>query len=105
MHEMGHVLGFKDMDPNAGALMSETLDAGTRRLNDSTPEVLPKLVQMDRVPGGDAERESMLWGAKDNKASWLEEFLVDMAGRKHNPFGPGINRTIKIKPFDGNEDK
>jgi VCBS repeat-containing protein len=101
MHEMGHVLGFKDMDPNAGALMSETLDAGTRRLNDSTPES-PKLVQMDRMPGDGLA--SQLWGTKDNQASWLEEFLFDRAGRKHNPFDPGINSTIKIKPFDGNED-
>jgi hypothetical protein len=46
--------------------MSETLDAGTRRANDSTLES-PKLVQMDRVPGGDAERAAMLWGAKENK--------------------------------------
>jgi len=103
MHEMGHVLGFKDLDPNAGALMSGTLDAGTRRLNDGTPET-PKLVQMDRVPGSDAERESMLGRTKDGKSSWLEDFLVDMGGRNYSPFAPGINSKIKIKPFEHDED-
>jgi len=92
MHELGHVLGYEDLDPNAGVLMSGTLDAGTRRLNDSAAES-PELVQMDRVPGGDAERASMLWGTKENKGSWLEDFLMNGSGGKYNPFDP----TEKIK--------
>jgi len=32
MHEIGHVLGFDHDAPDTGALMEETLDAGTRRL-------------------------------------------------------------------------
>jgi hypothetical protein len=90
MHEMGHVLGFEDLDPNAGALMSGTLDASTRRLNETTADS-PKLVQMDNVAGGGVS--SLLWGNKDNKASWLEDLLVDLGGKNDNPFDP----TGKIK--------
>jgi hypothetical protein len=98
MHEMGHVLGFEDLDPNAGALMSGTLDASTRRLNDSTPES-PKLVQMDSVPGDGVS--SLLWGDKDNKASWLEDFLDDLAGKKDNPFDPIDKIKISIPGNNG----
>jgi hypothetical protein len=102
MHELGHVLGFEDLDPNAGALMSGTLDAGTRRLNDSTSES-PKLVQMDRVPGGGVA--SMLWGAKENKAYWLEGFLVDLAGKSVNPFEPTGKIKISIPGNNGGGSK
>jgi len=33
MHELGHVLGYEDVDPGTADLMSATLDASTRRLN------------------------------------------------------------------------
>jgi hypothetical protein len=102
MHEMGHVLGFEDSDPNAGALMSGTLDAGTRRLSDSTP-ASPNLVVMDTAVGG--EVASMLWGAKDNKASWLEDLLVDLAGKKDNPFEPTGKIKISIPGPNGESKK
>jgi hypothetical protein len=82
--------------------MSENLDAGTRRSVDSTPES-PKLVVMDKVPGGEAA--SMLWGAKDNKASWLEDFLVDLAGNKGNPFEPTGKIKISIPGVNGGSKK
>jgi VCBS repeat-containing protein len=103
MHELGHVLGFEDIDPNAGALMSGTLDASTRRLNDSTPDDSPKLVQMDSVPGGGVS--SLLWGAKDSKASWLEDFLVDLTGKKDNPFDPTGKIKISIPGNNGGGNK
>jgi Ca2+-binding RTX toxin-like protein len=102
MHELGHVLGFKDLDPNAGALMSETLDAGTRRLNDSAPDG-PALAQMDSAVGGQVA--SMLWGAKDNKATWLEDFLVDLAGKNVNPFEPIDKIKISIPGVSGGSKK
>ena len=95
MHELGHVLGYGDLDPNAQNLMSGTLDAGTRRLNDSMSES-PNLVQMDRVPGGEAERASMLWGSKQGQGSWLEDFLVNGAGKNANPFDPTDRIKISI---------
>jgi hypothetical protein len=98
MHEMGHVLGFEDLDPNAGALMSGTLEASTRRLNESTTDS-PKLVQMDSVPGGGVA--SLLWGAKDAKSSWLEDLLVDLGGKKDNPFDPADKIKISIPGKNG----
>jgi hypothetical protein len=102
MHEMGHVLGFEDLDPNAGALMSGTLDACTRRLADSTPDS-PSLVQMGGVAGSGVD--SLLWGAKDSKASWLEDLLVDLAGKKDNPFDPTGKIKISIPGFNGGTKK
>jgi hypothetical protein len=102
MHELGHVLGFEDLDPNAGSLMSGTLEASKRRLSDSNPES-PKLVQMDSVPGGGVD--SMLWGAKDNKASWLEDLLVDLAGKKNSPFDPTGKIKISIPGNSGGGNK
>ena len=102
MHELGHVLGFADLDPNAQNLMSGTLDAGERRLNNSTPES-PKLVQMDRAPG--SEMASMLWGAKENKASWLEDLLIDLVGKKDNPFDPMDKIKISIPGVNGGSKK
>jgi hypothetical protein len=32
MHEFGHILGFENLDPDSGYLMSETLEAGERHL-------------------------------------------------------------------------
>ena len=102
MHELGHVLGFKDLDPNVQNLMSGTLDAGERRLNDSASES-PSLVVMDSVPGGGVA--SLLWGAKENKASWLEDFLVDLAGKNDNPFDPTGKIKISIPGVNGGSKK
>jgi hypothetical protein len=102
MHELGHVLGYQDLDSSSDALMGGTLDAGTRRLNDSTAES-SKLVQMEKVPGG--EVDSSLWGAKDKKISWLEDFLVDLAGRKDNPFDPMDKIKISIPGNNGGGSK
>jgi hypothetical protein len=84
--------------------MSGTLDAGTRRLNDDTQES-PKLVQMDRVPGGDAERASMLWGTKQGRGSWLEDFLMNGAGESYNPFDPTGKIKISIPGNNGGGSK
>jgi len=102
MHELGHVLGLEDLDPNAGSLMSGTLDASTRRLNESTTDS-PKLVQMDSMAGGGVS--SLLWGNKDNKSSWLEDFLVDLTGKKDNPFDPTDKIKISIPGNNGGGNK
>jgi hypothetical protein len=102
VHELGHVLGFEDLDPNAGSLMSGTLDASTRRLSDNIPES-PKRVVMDSMPGG--ELASSLWGAKDSKASWLEDFLVNLVGKKDSPFDPADKIEISIPGANGGTKK
>jgi hypothetical protein len=100
MHELGHVLGYQDLDSGSDALMGGTLDAGTRRLNDSTPES-PKLVQMDKAPG--AEVSSLLYGTKQGKSSWLEGFLVN--GNDYNPFDPADRIKISIPGNNGGAKK
>jgi hypothetical protein len=102
MHELGHVLGYQDLDSSSDTLMAGTLDAGTRRLSDSTAET-PKLVQMDGVAGSGVD--SLLWGAKDSKASWLEDLLVDLAGNKANPFDPTGKIKISIPGSNGGSEK
>ena len=47
----------------------------------------------------------MLWGANDNKASWLEDFLVDLAGNKNNPFDPAGKVKISIAGVNGGNKK
>jgi hypothetical protein len=47
------------------------------------------------------EVASMLWGAKENKASWLEDFLVDLAGKNDNPFEPTGKIKISIPGVKG----
>jgi hypothetical protein len=54
---------------------------------------------MDRVPGEGVA--SLLWGAKDNKASWLEDFLVDLAGKKDDPFDPMDKVNISVSGNNG----
>jgi hypothetical protein len=102
MHELGHVLGYDDLDPSVGALMSGTLESSTRRLNDSTPESL-KLVQMDAVPG--AEMDTLFWGARENSNSWLEDLLVNLGGRYRNPFDPTDKIKISIPGNNGGEER
>jgi hypothetical protein len=96
MHELGHVLGYQDLDSSSDALMGGTLDAGTRRLNDSLQES-PKLVQMDKEPG--AEVSSLLYRTKQDKSAWLEDFLVN--GSDYNPFDPTDKIKISIGGNDG----
>jgi VCBS repeat-containing protein len=96
MHEMGHVLGYQDLDSSSDTLMGGTLDAGTRRLSESTAES-PKLVQMDKAPG--AEVATLLYGAKQGKSSWLEDFLVN--GSDCSPFDPMDKIEISIPGNNG----
>jgi VCBS repeat-containing protein len=100
MHELGHVLGYQDLDSSSDTLMAGTLDAGTRRLSDSTAES-SKLVQMDKAPG--AEVSSLLYGVKQGKSSWLEDFLVN--GSDYNPFDPMDKVKISIPGNNGGGNK
>jgi hypothetical protein len=53
------------------------------------------------VPG--SEMTSMLWGAKDNTASWLEDLLVN--GSDYNPFDPMDKIKISIPGVNGGSKK
>ena len=48
MHELGHVLGLEDLDPDTHDLMSETLDAGVRGICLPDPSRLCRCIVMMR---------------------------------------------------------
>jgi hypothetical protein len=58
---------------------------------------------MDRTPG-DAVA-SLLRGEIDSKGSWLEAFLVDLVGKKDNPFDPTGKLNISIPGNNGGGSK
>jgi len=101
MHEFGHVLGLKDLAPNAAGLMSETLDAGTRVLPPDGSGDAP-LVIMDPQPAGRSGKFSaaVAAAAKSQGSSWLMDFLVDAARASYNPFDPLDKIRIKISDDD-----
>jgi hypothetical protein len=111
MHELGHVIGFDDVDADDADLMSETLDAGTRQLADDYNHVDPVLsngtedgvglVSMDAADD-DSEIAASTLKAKFRQA-WLADFLVNGGTRTYNPFDPADN--IKIYVDDDEEDE
>jgi hypothetical protein len=114
MHELGHVLGLEDLDPDTHDLMSETLDAGVRQLADDHINVesveaneaddLAGLVLMDAVINEAeviAPAHHQVAAAKHG-SSWLTEFLTNGAGKRYNRFDP--KDDIKIVLFDEDEE-
>ncbi|MEE4312992.1 MAG: hypothetical protein V2J11_00765, partial [Desulfofustis sp.] len=82
MHELGHVFGYQDMDPetNSFEIMNETLDEGVRYLPEGTftgqgHEPADSLISMDLTPD-----EGTSQGELDALVSanpWLVKFLAD----------------------------
>jgi hypothetical protein len=62
----------------------------------------PKMVRMERVPGSGLA--SLVGGAKENKTSCIEDFMVNIAGKNCNPFDPRGNTKIKISHFDDDDE-
>jgi hypothetical protein len=109
MHELGHVLGFDDVDEGAADLMSETLDAGTRQLVDDYTN--NDWVLSDKV---DERISAVSMAATDHefnrvapklaaayRSSWLADFLFNGSRNTYNPFNP--TEDIKIR-VDGDEE-
>ena len=112
MHELGHVLGLEDLDPDTHDLMSETLDAGVRQLADdyidadsvevNETEDLASLVVMDAaINGAEAVAPAPEVAAKHG-SSWLTDFLTNGTGKKYNKFDP--KDDIKIVVFDNDQE-
>jgi len=114
MHELGHVLGLEDLDPDTHDLMSETLDAGVRQLADdyinadnadsvevNEAEDLASLIVMDAAIN-EAEAVVAHVAAVKHGSSWLTEFLTNGVGKKYNKFDP--KDDIKIVVFDDDEE-
>jgi len=113
MHELGHVLGLEDLDPDMHDLMSETLDAGVRQLADdyidadnaesvevNEAEDLASLVVMDAAIN-EAKAIAPAAAAKHG-SSWLTDFLTNGTGKRYNKFDP--KDDIKIVVFDDDEE-
>jgi hypothetical protein len=90
MHELGHVLGYPDMDPETSSfeIMNETLDEGVRYLPEDTfagqgQEPADSLISMDLTPEAAAAQDELdeLVGAHP----WLVKFLVDGASDDTDP--------------------
>ena len=111
MHELGHVLGLEDLDPDTHDLMSETLDAGVRQLADdhnnadsmevNEAEALASLVVMDTAIDEAETVAPAQAAAAKHGSSWLREFLTNGAGKRYNKFDP--KDDIKIVLFDDDE--
>ena len=113
MHELGHVLGLEDLDPDTHDLMSETLDAGVRQLADdyidadsvevNEAEDLASLVVMDTaINEAEAIAPAAPAAAAKHGSSWLTEFLTNGTGKRYNKFDP--KDDIKIVLFDDDEE-
>jgi hypothetical protein len=94
MHELGHVLGFEDINPEANLLMSGTLDSGERHAvgdtsNPSNPaqDDSASLVVMDEAKGQFSSEESFR-----SQNSWLHSWLLRSAADDEY----GLNKDIQI---------
>jgi len=58
---------------------------------------------MNAVPGAEVDR--ILWGARENSNSWLEDLLMNLGERNHNPFDPTGQVNISIRGVDGGNKK
>jgi hypothetical protein len=88
MHELGHVLGYEDVDPAAEDLMSETLDTGVRHLlgNNGTGqshESTTNLVAIDLTPDESVAEDTLDSLVNDNP--WLIKYLLNGAEEETNP--------------------
>ena len=106
MHELGHVLGLEDLDPDTHDLMSETLDAGVRQLADdhinadsvevNEADDLASLIVMDAaINEAEAIAPAQAAAAKHGN-SWLTEFLTNGVGKKYNKFDPKDDIKIVV---------
>ena len=96
MHEMGHVLGFADLNPGVSvhSVMIGTLDTGVRHLpgNGTSKHQAPNdqiaLVAME------SRSDSLFAGMKLPQNSWLMGYLLNAAENGYNAFG--VNDDIRI---------
>jgi len=82
VHELGHVLGFEDLDPEADDLMSATLDAGVRYLPEDTfagqaQNNSESLISLDLTPDESDADDALDSLINDNP--WLIKYLLDGA--------------------------
>jgi hypothetical protein len=96
MHELGHVFGFQDMDPetNDVEIMNEKLDEGVRYLPEDTftgqsQGSSDSLISLDLTPDETAAQNDLTILVNDNP--WLIKYLFDGANQEEDP-----NRDISV---------
>jgi len=84
MHELGHVFGYRDMDPatNDVEIMNETLDEGVRYLpedtfSDQTQNSSDSLISMDLTPDESAADDTL--DSLIDANPWLIKYLLNGA--------------------------
>jgi hypothetical protein len=92
MHELGHVYGYQDMDPetNDTEIMNKTLDEGVRYLPEDTftnqaQDNSDSLISMDLTPDESTAGDTLNTLVNDNP--WLIQYLVDGATGGTDPNG------------------
>ncbi len=99
IHEIGHLLGFENLDPDTDNLMSETLEAGTRKIPayvSSVEDDSPSLISMDTETDSMAA-ETITGESVQTDSSWVTGFLMDSANKgKRNPFEPKNKFEIRL---------
>jgi hypothetical protein len=94
MHELGHVIGYDDLDPDTGDLMSATLEAGKRVAPSGDTQSLVVMDTSDLMDGEDTR--DLMAAMENDEDSWLVNFLVKTARERVNPFEPREIIRIKI---------
>jgi Ca2+-binding RTX toxin-like protein len=101
MHEMGHMLGFTDLNPGTGVndLMVGTLEAGVRHLpgngnNGNSTSKTQGLGEESALVAMEARFDSLFAKGKINQNSWLMSYLLNGAENSYNSFG--VNGDIRI---------
>ena len=99
MHEIGHLLGFENLDPETDNLMSETLESASRRISAYVPSVeddSPSLISMDMETEIPAD-ETITGESAPADSNWVTGFLTDSGGKgKRNPFEPKNKFEIRL---------
>ncbi len=90
MHELGHVFGYQDMDPetNDTEIMNETLDEGVRYLPEDTfagqaQDNSESLISLDLTPDESTAEDTLDSLVNDNP--WLVKYLLDGAEEDTDP--------------------
>jgi hypothetical protein len=119
MHELGHVLGFTDLNSAAGedSLMGATLEVGTRYLpgnnGNGTSKAPAPQYRSEEAPSSlvnmDTRAAELLAGASSPAAlkqnSWLASYLVNGAENGSNSFGVNDGIQILLDPKDKKNNK
>jgi hypothetical protein len=109
MHELGHVFGYQDMDPdtNDAEIMNETLDEGVRYLPEDTfADQLQNnsegLLSLDLTPDENLTEDFL--ADLVNESPWLVKYLTDGAEDEDGGPNDDISITLPVDDEEGSGD-